>query len=77
MDHTAMKAQYLVDVKLQFILDSFDDPNEIAENIYARCADFAYSEDHLLLLEVIPCPIPPIITDDGSRDLRDAPAEQT
>jgi len=77
MDHTAVKTQYLVDVKLQFILDSYEDANEIAENVYSRCADFAYSEDHLLQLEVIPCPIPPITTDDGSRDLRDAPAHQT
>jgi hypothetical protein len=71
-----MKVQYLVDVKLQFILDSLDDPNEIADNIYARCADFAFSEDHLLELEVTPCPLPPI-SSDGTRDLRNAPAQQT
>lgn len=71
-----MKTQYLVDVKLQFILESWDDPNEIADNIYARCADFAFSEDHLLQLEVIPCPLPPI-SPDGTRDLRNAPAQQT
>jgi len=71
-----MKTQYLVDVKLQFILDSYEEPDDIAENIYARCADFAFSEDHLLQLEVIPCPLPPISTDE-SRDLRNSPVEQT
>jgi hypothetical protein len=71
-----MKLQYLVDVKLQFVLDSCDEPSDIAEDIYSRLADFAYSEDHLLQLEVIPCPLPPITTD-GTRDLRNAPAAQT
>jgi len=71
-----MKRQFLVDVKLQFILDSYEDPDDIAENIYARCSDFAYSEDHLLSLEVTPCPLPPITTD-GSPNLRNAPVEQT
>lgn len=62
-----MKQQYIVDVRLQLVVDSNDDPQDVAENIYAQCAEIAYSEDHLLRLEVMPCPLPAARTS-GSSD---------
>lgn len=70
-----MKQQYLVDVKLQIVVESDLDPEDIAHNIYAQCAELAYSEDHLLRLEVYPCPLPPSISS-GSLDSGHTPAPQ-
>ena len=53
-----MKQQYIVDIRMQIVVDSHKDPQHVAENVYAQCAELAYTEDHLLRLEVIPCPLP-------------------
>jgi hypothetical protein len=70
-----MKQQYIVDVRMQIVVDSIEDPETVAENVYAQCAELAYSEDHLLRLEVMPCPLPPLTTS-GSRDQRNPPTAQ-
>jgi hypothetical protein len=70
-----MKQQYIVDVRLQIVVESVEDSEGVANNVYAQCAELAYSEDHLLRLEVIPCPLPPI-TSSGSRDNGNTPAAQ-
>lgn len=70
-----MKQQYIVDVRMQIVVDSIEDPETVAENVYAQCAELAYSEDHLLRLEVMPCPLPPLTTS-GSRDNGNTPAAQ-
>ncbi len=70
-----MKQQYIVDVRLQIVVESVEDAEGVANNVYAHCAELAYSEDHLLRLEVIPCPLPPI-TSSGSRDNGNTPAAQ-
>jgi|GEM_PF-3091937 len=71
-----MKQQYVVDVRLQIVVESDEGPEDIAHNIYARCAELAYSEDHLLRLEVFPCPLPPPIAS-GSPDSGYPPVKQT
>lgn len=70
-----MKQQYLVDIRMQIIVDSLDDPEHVANNVYAQCAELAYSEDHLLRLEVSPCPLPPMSTS-GSPDSGNPPIAQ-
>lgn len=70
-----MKQQYIVDVRLQIVVESVEDAEGVANNVYAQCAELAYSEDHLLRLEVMPCPLPPLTTS-GPRDFGDAPATQ-
>lgn len=62
-----MKQQYIVDIRMQIVVDSVEDPETVANNVYAQCAELAYSEDHLLRLEVMPCPLPPLTTS-GPRD---------
>jgi hypothetical protein len=70
-----MKQQYIVDVRLQIVVESVEDAEGVANNVYAQCAELAYSEDHLLRLEVMPCPLPPL-TASEPRDFGDAPATQ-
>ena len=70
-----MKHQYIVDVRMQIVVESVEDAEGVANNVYAQCAELAYSEDHLLRLEVMPCPLPPLTTS-GSRDLGDTPTAQ-
>jgi len=57
-----MKQQYIVDVRLQIVVESVEDSEGVANNVYLR-------------LEVIPCPLPPI-TSSGSRDNGNTPAAQ-
>ena len=71
-----MKTQYLVEVQLLYILESYDDPIHVANNVYAQCSELAFSEDHLLSLEVSPYPLPPFSTG-GTPDLRDPAPQQT
>lgn len=52
--------QYIVDVEMQFVVESREDVQNLAENIYARCSELAYSDDHILELSVYPRPLPPV-----------------
>lgn len=70
-----MKRQYLVNVKMQYILESREDPEHVANDVYAQCAELAYSEDHLLWLEVSPCPLP-TLSSDAPPDPGHAPAHE-
>lgn len=67
--------QFIVDVEMQLVVDSEDDAEHLAENIYARCAELAYSDDHLLELSVFPRPLPPVSTS-GPLDSGNTPAPQ-
>lgn len=67
--------QYLIEIEMQMIVDSDLEIDELAENVYARCAELAYSEEHLLDLSVIPSPLPPAL-DSEPLDLGNLPAEQ-
>lgn len=71
-----MKRQYLVEIKMQVVVESYDDIEDVGENVYAQCAELAFSDDHLLYLEVTPCPLPPPHSS-GSPDHGDLPAHQT
>lgn len=62
-----MKQQYIVDIRMQIVVESHGDAEAVAHNIYAQCSELAYSEDHLLRLEVTPCPLPAARTS-GSSD---------
>ena len=70
-----MKQQYIVDIRMQIVVDSHKDPQHVAENVYAQCAELAYTEDHLLRLEVMPCPLPPL-SSSGSPDSGYTPVAQ-
>lgn len=70
-----MKKQYFVSVKLQYILESREDTEHVANDVYAQCAELAYSEDHLLYLEVSPCPLP-MLSSDVSPDSGHAPVDE-
>jgi hypothetical protein len=50
--------QYLVSVNACIVAEWNGDPQDLAENIYAQASEIAYSEEHLLQLEVAPVPIP-------------------
>lgn len=71
-----MKRQYLINVKLTYILESPADVEHVANDVYAQCAELAYSEDHLLYLEVSPCPLP-LLTSDAPPDSGHAPVDET
>ena len=51
--------RYLVDIEMQVLVDSDLDGEDVAENLYARLSELAYSDDHLLELSVFPRPLPP------------------
>lgn len=55
-----MKRQYIIDVAMKVVVDAEGEIEEVAENFYAQCAELARSDDHLLYLEVSPCPLPQI-----------------
>lgn len=71
-----MKTQYLIQVKMTYVLDSREDVEHVAEDVYSQCAELAYSEDHLLYLEVSPCPLP-LLSSDAPRDSGHAPVDET
>jgi len=70
-----MKRQYLINVKLTYILESRQDVEHVANDVYAQCAELAYSEDHLLYLEVSPCPLP-TLTSNAPPDSGNAPVDE-
>ena len=56
--------QYIVEVEMQIVVETDLEAEDLAENIYAQCAELAYSDDHLLELSVFPRPLPPVSTSD-------------
>jgi len=51
--------RYLVDIEMQMLVDSNLDAEDVAENLYARLCELAYSDEHLLQLSVFPKCLPP------------------
>jgi hypothetical protein len=69
--------QYLISINAVIVAEWDNDPEDLAENIYAMVTEIAASEDHLLQLEVAPVPLPqdssafpvlPAATDDSAQE---------
>lgn len=69
-------AQFLVSIAMQLVVENDGDVEQVAEDVYSQCAELAYTDDHLLSLEVSPCPLPPAIRS-GSRDNGDPAPHET
>jgi hypothetical protein len=50
--------QYLVTISAVIVSEWNNDPEDLAANLYAQVCELAFSEDHLLQLEVLPVPLP-------------------